>query len=110
MTSNSHTIFQTKFSGKPEDWSNFLRSLLMYVKYSGKLDVLEPKDPSIPALEKNNDYVYLVLNNACSEDYVSSCIMEEARTKEHPHGDARLAWTLLKQKFELNTGATRLQL
>ncbi len=37
-------------------------------------------------------------------------LVENTKTKEHPCGDAALAWKRLKEKFEVETAASKVEL
>ena len=97
------------FSGKSEDWNRWSKTFLATATAKGYREVLKPSDPAIKADSELNVQVYNDLILSCQED-VTFGIIDESVSTDFPDGDARLAWKNLKDRFEPNTGAAKVQL
>ncbi len=94
------TIRILRFSGKGSEWS---RKFIATAVAKGYKETLEPSDPhTVADSDKNEkDYNDLMLS---INDKTTFGIVDEAKSGDHPEGDARLAWKELKSKFEPTTG------
>ena len=113
------------FSGKEEDWRMWSRKFLARARLKEYKDVLtgKAKPPAATAtidettdagkLEKKartaNEQAYNNLLLSC-KDEVSFGAVDEAITTEQPDGDAALAWSNLKSRFESETPASKIKL
>jgi gag-polypeptide of LTR copia-type len=115
------------FSGRKEDWPRWSTQFLGLARIKGfKKSLLgqdPPPDEEIELDEDSNDIktrqqlkarsandrAYSALTLTCSEAKAFR-IIYNARTTELPSGDAALAWSRLKTRFEPQTGATLTQL
>ena len=70
---------------------------------------MEPVDPNVDATVMNSDYAYndmlLLINNK-----ITFGIIDKAKFQVHANGDAKLAWSELKKKYELQTGYSEVRL
>jgi len=103
------TIRIIPFSGKEEDWNWWSKTFMATATVKGYKDVLVPIDPETPAELDDNNLAYNDLILSCQED-ISFGIIEESVSTTFPNGDARVAWKNLRDRFEPNTGAAKVQL
>ena len=103
------TIRIIPFSGKEEDWNRWSKTFIATATVKGYKDVLIPLDPEEDAELEDNIVAYSDLILSCQED-ISFGIIDESVSETFPDGDARLAWTNLRARFEPNTGAAKVQL
>jgi len=87
-------------------WS---RKFIATAMARGYKEVLEPKFPNLDASEADNDKAYNDLMLSINDE-VTFGIVDEALLTIHPTGDARLAWSKLKKKFEPKTGYSKVKL
>ena len=57
----------------------------------------------------SNKLAYCDLLHACEDDVSLGCV-DSATSTKLPHGDARLAWKQLKDRYEPETGASKVEL
>jgi len=97
------------FSGKESEWRMWSRKFLATASARGYKEVLEPRNPNIDASTDDNDKAYnnliLLVNNE-----VTFGIVDEANSVTHKNGDARIAWSKLKKKYEPTTGFSEVKL
>ena len=103
------TIRVIPFSGKEEDWNRWSKTFMATATVKGYRDVLVPIDPDTEAELEDNIQAYNDLILSCQED-IAFGIVYESVSNIFPDGDARVAWTNLKARFEPNTGAAKVQL
>ena len=103
------TIRIIPFSGKEEDWNRWSKTFMATATVKGYKDVLLPIDPDTPAELADNILAYNDLILSCQED-ISFGIIDESVSTTYPNGDARVAWKNLRDRFEPNTGAAKVQL
>ena len=103
------TIRVLPFSGKESKWRMWSRKFIATAMARGYKEVLEPRDPTIAAQETDNDKAYNDLMLSINDE-VTFGIVDEALSEAHPTGDARLAWSELKRKFEPKTGFSEVKL
>ena len=103
------TIRIIPFSGKEEDWNRWSKTFLATATVKGYKDVLIPIDADEDAALEDNILAYNDLILSCQED-ISFGIIDESVSDSFPDGDARLAWKNLRDRFEPNTGAAKVQL
>ena len=103
------TIRVIPFSGKSEDWNRWSKTFLATATVKGYREVLKPSDPTKKADPELNVLVYNDLILSCQEDIIFG-IVDESVSTDFPDGDARLAWRNLKDRYEPNTGAAKVQL
>ncbi len=65
-------------------------------------------EDDVMAYAEINKYVYVDLILDC--DGIAFSIVEMSKTEDFPEGDARKAWSQLKERFEAETYATKVQL
>jgi len=97
------------FSGKESEWRMWSRKFLATASARGYKEVLEPRNPNIDASTDDNDKAYndlILLVN----DEVTFGIVDEANSVTHKNGDARIAWSKLKKKYEPTTGFSEVKL
>ena len=109
MTETLKTIRVIPFSGKEADWNRWSKTFMATATVKGYRDVLVPIDPDTEAELEDNIQVYNYLILSCQED-IAFGIVDESVSETFPDGDARVAWTNLKNRFEPNTGAAKVQL
>ena len=98
-----------EFSGKEEDWHKWSKRFLAMATARGYLDVLIPVDIMTKQDANQNTLAYVDLTLACEEDVIFG-IVDEATSTTFPRGDARIAWAGLKQRFEPDNGAMKVQM
>ena len=108
MTETLKTIRVIPFSGKEEDWNRWSKTFMATATVKGYRDVLAPIDPDTDASLEDNIQAYNDLILSCQED-ISFGIIDESVTVAFPDGDARVAWKNLKDRYEPNTGAAKVQ-
>jgi hypothetical protein len=109
MTETLKTIRVIPFSGKEADWNRWSKTFMATATVKGYRDVLVPIDPDTEAELEDNIQAYNDLILSCQED-ITFGIVDESVSETFPDGDARVAWTNLKARFEPNTGAAKVQL
>jgi DNA-binding ferritin-like protein (Dps family) len=98
-----------EFSGKEEDWHKWSKRFLAMATARGYLDVLIPVDIKTTQDANQNTLAHVDLTLACEEDVIFG-IVDEATSTIFPRGDARIAWAGLKQRFEPDNGAMKVQM
>jgi hypothetical protein len=106
---NTKAIRIIPFSGKDEDWNRWSKTFLATATIKGYREILQPNDPTTEIDKKGNMFAYNDLVLSCQDD-VTFGIIDESISQDYPDGDARLAWSNLKKRFEPNTGAAKVQL
>jgi len=109
MAETLKTIRVIPFSGKEADWNRWSKTFMATATVKGYRDVLVPIDPDTEAELEDNIQAYNDLILSCQED-IAFGIVDESESETFPDGDARVAWTNLKNRFEPNTGAAKVQL
>ena len=109
MAETLKTIRVIPFSGKEADWNRWSKTFMATATVKGYRDVLVPIDPDTEAELEDNIQAYNDLILSCQED-IAFGIVDESVSETFPDGDARVAWTNLKNRFEPNTGAAKVQL
>jgi hypothetical protein len=74
----------------------------------GYLDVLIPLDAKTEQ-DANNTLDYVDLTLACEEDVIFE-IVDEVTSTYFPRGDAWISWRGLKQRFDPDSGAMKVQM
>ena len=105
-----------KFSGKQDDWNMWSRKFLAMAyrkKYQGVLTGNTPIPKESNPLTNEDEKKAAEANTRAYSDLMLSCsdmitfgIVESAVTNDNPNGDSAMAWKLLKEKYNADTGTT----
>ena len=114
-----------QFSGKNEDWLMWADKFMARASIRGYEEILMGSVLATGEQDENGDPKELSkaeklansLNKKAYNELILSCcdkisfgIVKGAKNQVHPKGDAREAWTRLKQRYEPNTGTELLSL
>ena len=103
------TIRVLEFSGKEEDWNRWSKTFLAMAKYKDFNNALMKMASRKAPTAEENTQAYNELLFLCQENLTFG-IIDEATSKMFPEGDARVAWQNLKESYEPDTGAVKVQL
>ena len=102
------------FSGKQDDWDMWSRKFLAMAyrkKYQGVLTGKTPIPKESAILTTKDETKAAEANTRAHSDLMLSCsdmitfgIVESAVTNDNPNGYSTMAWKLLKEKYDADTG------
>ncbi len=99
------------FDGKDENWRSWSAKFLARAHVLGYKEFIEGKLD-----DKEDPEVYSELNAYAFSDMIINCdgvafsLVEMSKSGCYPEGDARVAWRQLKERYEAETYATKVQL
>ncbi len=103
-------------SGNDTEWREWKEKFLAQACLQGYRDILHGSTKAPPEKKEeltDTEQFAQDCNLRTYSDLILCCtgipfsLVENAKTKEHPCGDAALAWKRLKEKFEVETAASR---
>ena len=108
------------FNGSQDEWHMWSRQFLAKAELQGMKEIIDgtltvpaasvnTQDKAFLEARKLNKLAYCELILSCKDPISFACI-DDGRTTDLPDGDAKKAWTNLKDKFEPTHGASKLTL
>ena len=105
------TIRVLQFTGKEEDWNRWSKTFMATAAVKGyRIALIGPAAGEEALLTTEiNLKAYNDLLLSCQDD-ITFGMIDEAVSQVFAEGDAQMAWKNLKNRFEPNTGAAKVQL